>query len=170
MNQLNIKPSFKHAEEAKAPDDMAVPPTKPEPKAEPAVKGTPALRGDIANLDKRVQGMFAAFDKNLSERLSAQDAEAEAASARLTSRIEALEHSVNGIEGLLRIELGPELQRTLDAQLNARRVSVGRPRNIVLLLCIALFGGIAAGAAFHAELSAGIGAGIAAAMEAFTGG
>lgn len=174
MNQLNITPGLKPADEADEPVDMAAKPTEDKKPADPpagtVVRGTPAQRGDIADLDKRLQRMFATLDKNVAERIEASTKANAAAQAQLSARVDALEHSVNSIEGLLRIELGPELQRTLDARLDARRVSVGRPRNAVLVALAALLGGLVAGVVFQAEVTAAIEAAIAAVAEVGSGG
>lgn len=101
-----------------------------------------ARQKDLIEMHKRLVNMFTTLKVGLGEqqaRKAAQDRKA------LVQRLEEMERAVNGMEGVLRIEMAPQLEQMLDAALERRLPRPGRRRFRFVGLVLAVLAGLTLG-------------------------
>ncbi|SES39035.1 hypothetical protein SAMN04490244_1154 [Tranquillimonas rosea] len=107
-----------------------------------------ARQGDIVELHKRVGEMFDRLPARMGETLEAREAAAAA-------RLEAMEGAVNGLEGAVRIELGPMVRDAVAEALAAERRPARRRLGAALTVLAALALGVALGSAMPERIALG---------------
>jgi len=105
---------------------------------------TVASRSDLGQLNKSIARMFETLNAGLGES-AAQKAEADRRA--LEARLERVEEALNGMEGALRIEILPELERSVRTAVSTRGAGPRGRAPALLSVGVALVLGIALGVA-----------------------
>ena len=108
-----------------------------------------ARQGDIVELHKRIGEKFSRLPEELG---TAMELSSGTRLDALDRRIGALEESLNGLEGALRIELAPFLGDTVEAAVK-RHAPPGPRRGRALMAIALLCAGLTAGVILHAPIS-----------------
>jgi hypothetical protein len=115
------------------------------------VKGEQAIarQKDMIEMHKRFVAMFTTLNTGLGEQQSRKAAEDRAV---LVEKLESMEHAVNGMEGVLRIEMAPQLERMLDDALDRREPKQNPRRFRVFWVILALIVGLAIGTLYSEKI------------------
>lgn len=105
-----------------------------------------AKRSDLVAMHKRLVEMNTTLGQGLNEAMAKQ---ADATRKSVDGRIGNLEKSVNSIEGALRIELAPLLDRMVAEAVEARTPPARRPVRTTLAAVALIVVGVAIGTQFH---------------------
>lgn len=119
-----------------------------------------ARRGDLVELHNRIVKLFETLNEGLGE---AQARKAAADRAEITERLEAMEESVNRMEGALRIEFEPVLRAALNDVVAEQARPKRRPIRATIRVAALLLAGVALGAVLHQPIRDGAQAATAAA-------
>lgn len=106
-----------------------------------------AKRKDIGEMHKRIVAMFTTLNQGLAESQSKKAADDRIA---IEQRLEAMERSIDTMEGALRIELPPLLQEMVNG--SAAASGKDMPRSKILTTVAIFCVGIALGSIFSAEV------------------
>ncbi len=120
-----------------------------------------ARRGDLVELHNRIVKLFETLNEGLGE---AQARKAAADRAEITERLEAMEDSVNRMEGALRIEFEPVLRAALNDVVAEQARPKRRPIRATIHVAALLLAGVALGAVLHQPIRDGAQAAAAAAV------
>lgn len=110
-----------------------------------------ARREDLTELHKRIVKMFQRLAEGLGDSMAKKAA---ADRAGLTARIDAMEDSINRMEGALRIEFEPVLRNAMADVLAKQDRPKKRPLRTIFRTGAVLAGGLAFGVMYHSELLA----------------
>ena len=112
----------------------------------------PALKRDLVELHRRIVTMFTTLNKGLaegSERKAAEDR------AEITARLDRMEEAVNKMEGILRIEMAPQIRAIVQEELEDQRLTVPSVRMVWLGRMLMLGGALAFGVVFADQIQTG---------------
>jgi len=105
-----------------------------------------AKRKDLGEMHKRLVAMFTTLNQGISENHAAKAAEDR---AQIGQRMDQMEHALNSMEGALRIELGPMLEKMVADVISksslSRRPQSWRSLSVAVIFVI----GVALGAIFE---------------------
>lgn len=161
MNEIKTKPVFEAGRAASAEAPAKAGPALQLGRAENgAVKGrptqpvaAPATRRDLVELNKKIVAMF----RTLNEGLSDQASQKAAADRRaLAERMDEMTDALNGMEGMLRIEIAPQFRMMLNEAFSEYLPQRRRRHSVVMgvLLCGA---GVVIGVVFSDQIAAAVG-------------
>lgn len=126
----------------------------------------PARQSDLVELHKRIVAMFTTLREGLGDQ-----SEAKAARDRkeICERLDELEQSMNCMEGMLRIEMTPQIRSVLNEALEECNIGVQSRWRGGFFRAVLLTAGVVAGVVWSAEITQAATAATAFVMELFNG-